>query len=101
MPLAQGHIPPVASTSPPDTGDSEMIPMRVAEVRRRGRIVHVAWDAPGATQAVISFSADGSAFQTVDRTGDPAADFTASSTHGIIRIFVTDGKRRNTVEYRI
>lgn len=100
MPLAAGHIPPLASSEPQQPNDA-YIPMRVAGVYRSGRVVHVAWDAPGATQAVISFSADGSAFQTVGRTDEPLAQFAPATPHGTIRIFVTDGKRRNTVDYRI
>lgn len=100
MPLAQGHIPPLASSAPQRPADA-IIPMRIAGVHRSGPVVYVAWDAPGATQAVISFSPDGAVFRTVRRTNEPLAEFKPPAPHGIIRVFVTDGKRRNSVDYRI
>lgn len=100
LPLALSHIPPVP-TATPQPSDTDTIPMRIDRVIRHGRLVRVAWDAPGATQAVVSFSVDGATFRTVTRTTDPLARFALASPHGIIRIFVTDGKRRNTEDYRI
>ena len=101
MPLAQGHIPPLATQTPGNPADAAIIPMRIAQVSRRGRMLRLAWDAPGATSAVVSFSADGTAFRTMSRTVEPMTQFAPPAPHGIIRIFVTDGKRRNTVDYRI
>lgn len=101
MPLAQGHIPPLPAQVPSASGSQTVIPMRIAQVSRRGRTLRVTWDAPGATSAIVSFSPDGSAFRTMGRTAEPAAEFTLPAAHGIIRVFVTDGKRRNAADYRI
>jgi hypothetical protein len=101
MPLAQGHIPPVPQATPDAAQAAAVLPMRIGDVSRAGRVVRVAWDAPGATSAIVAFSSDGTAFETVARTGEPDAQFVPASTHGIIRIIVTDGKRRNSLDYRI
>lgn len=75
--------------------------MRLDEVQWRGVSLHVAWEAPGATNALVSFSTDGAQFRTIAQTGDPFADVIPSAKHGVIRVFVTDGKRHNVIQYRI
>lgn len=100
MPLAQGHIPPVWTPRPAGAQDA-WLPIRIAGVSRRGRALHITWDAPGATKAIVWFSADGSTFRLLARTGEPAAEFVPRAPHGIIRVYVTDGKRHGSADYKL
>ena len=81
--------------------EPESLPVQVDAIARRGALIKVTWDAPDAISATILFASSGADFHPVLTTREPEATFRPPSSHGVVRIAVTDGRHWAYADARI
>lgn len=100
LPGAYTRMPPMLPPAPAKE-DRNAIPMQIAGIVRRGKSLHIRWDAPGATVTTIYFTSDGTGFRSLATTRELSITVVPPAPHGVLRVAVSNGRRHGYADARI